>query len=81
LAKEVLTNPLTRREEEILLLVAQGHSNKTIAETLNLSEKTVRNHVTHLLKKLEKKRRTELVRYAWKTGLISKSQEPLQGDL
>ena len=73
-------SPLTRREKEILLLVAQGLSNKAIAETLFLSQKTVRNHITHILEKLELTRRTELARYAWEMGLMRQGQEPPKGD-
>jgi len=50
--REIPASPLTSREKEILLLVAQGHSNKAVAEMLWLSEKTVRNHITHILGKL-----------------------------
>ena len=62
--REIPTSPLTSREKEISLLVAQGHSNKTIAKMLWLSEKTVRNHITHILSKLRLQRRAQLVRYA-----------------
>ena len=43
---------LTKREKEVLLLLAQGHDNKAIAETLFLSEQTVRNHVSQIYSKI-----------------------------
>ncbi len=72
--REILASSLTSREKEILLLVAQGHPNKTIAKMLWLSEKTVRNHITHILSKLHLKRRAQLVRYAWQNGWIDKDE-------
>lgn len=73
--REIAASPLTPREKEIVLWVAQGHPNKTIAEKLCLSEKTVRNHITHILKKLEFRRRTQLVCYAWQMNWIAKSEQ------
>jgi DNA-binding CsgD family transcriptional regulator len=66
---------LTRREREILLLVAEGHRNDDIAEKLCLSEKTVRNHITHILAKLGLRTRAELIAYAWRNALIKPGQE------
>lgn len=57
---------LTQRESEILYLVAQGHSNKEIAETIHLSEGTVRNFISAILSKLELRDRTQLAVYYWK---------------
>lgn len=57
---------LTPREIEILQLIAEGLTNKTIAEKLCLSPYTVKNHVHHILEKLEVKRRSEAVEYACK---------------
>jgi DNA-binding NarL/FixJ family response regulator len=57
---------LSRRELEVLLLVSQGKSNREIAEGLSLSEKTVRNHVSNLLSKLNMSNRIELATYAVK---------------
>ncbi len=57
---------LTQREDEILYLVAQGHSNKEIAETLYLSVGTIRNIISEILSKLELRDRTQLAVYYWK---------------
>jgi two-component system, NarL family, response regulator LiaR len=57
---------LTQREIEILYLVAQGNSNKEIAETIHLSEGTVRNFISSLLSKLELRDRTQLAVYYWR---------------
>ena len=56
---------LTPREMEILQLIADGHSNKGIAEALSLSIYTVKNHVHHILDKLQVKRRAEAVEHAY----------------
>ncbi|MEU6038412.1 response regulator transcription factor [Actinomadura sp. NPDC047616] len=61
---------LSPREEEILKLVAEGHSSKEIADTLVISVKTVERHRANILAKLGMKDRLELVRYAIRTGLI-----------
>ena len=55
---------LSQRELEVLFLVSQGKSNPEIGQELGLSEKTVRNHVSNLLEKLEKSNRIELATYA-----------------
>lgn len=55
---------LTEREREVLMLVARGYTNKQIAETLTVSEKTARNHVSHILEKLGLARRSEAAAYA-----------------
>lgn len=57
---------LTQREIEILYLVAQGNSNKEIADTVHLSEGTVRNCISTLLSKLELRDRTQLAVYYWR---------------
>lgn len=54
---------LSERERDILVLMAEGRSNREIATHLHLSEKTVKNHITHLLAKLGVQRRTEAVRF------------------
>lgn len=62
--------PLTLREREVLKLIAEAFTNKGIAETLHLSEKTVESHRANLMRKLEMRDRVELVRYAIRRGLI-----------
>jgi len=61
---------LTEREREVLALVARGYTNKQIAETLYVSEKTARNHVSHILEKLGLARRSEAAAYAVEHKLV-----------
>ena len=61
---------LTEREREVLALVARGYTNKQIAETLFVSEKTARNHVSHILEKLGLARRSEAAAYAVEHRLV-----------
>ncbi|WP_019070726.1 response regulator transcription factor [Streptomyces hokutonensis] len=61
---------LTAREEEVLKLVAEGHSSKEIAEMLFISINTVHRHRENLLHKLGLRDRLELTRYAIRAGLI-----------
>ncbi len=61
---------LTDREIEVLKLVAEGRSNQEIADMLCLSVKTVTGHRTNIMEKLDIHSRTELVKYAIRTGLI-----------
>jgi DNA-binding NarL/FixJ family response regulator len=65
-----VTKAITDREEEILKLVAEGHSSKEIAGMLVISVKTVERHRANLLQKLGLKDRLELTRYAIRSGLI-----------
>ncbi|MBB5158453.1 response regulator [Saccharopolyspora phatthalungensis] len=67
---EPAAKAITRREEEILKLVAEGHSSKEIADLLVISIKTVERHRANLLQKLGLRDRLELTRYAIRTGLI-----------
>jgi DNA-binding NarL/FixJ family response regulator len=61
---------LTAREEEVLKLVAEGHSSKEIAEALFISPKTVERHRANMLHKLGLRDRLDLTRYAIRAGLI-----------
>jgi NarL family two-component system response regulator LiaR len=61
--------PLTEREVEVLKLVAQGQPNQEIAETLVISERTVRTHVSNILSKLHLANRTQAALYALREGL------------
>jgi DNA-binding NarL/FixJ family response regulator len=60
---------LTRRETEVLKLVAKGYTYREIADKLFISVKTVQNHVQNILTKLQLSKRYELMRYAIKRGL------------
>lgn len=62
---------LTPREIEVIKLLARGYSNKEIAQTLNISEKTVHSHVGAILSKLRVPSRTQAALYAIRTGLVS----------
>lgn len=72
--QEVVPNvevePLTTREQEVLQLLAQGASNKTVAKELNISESTAKFHTSAILGKLGVKSRTEAVVRAAQLGLI-----------
>lgn len=61
--------PLTEREREVLMLLAQGATNKEIAERLVLTEGTVKNHVSSLLGKLQAENRTQAADIARRYGL------------
>ena len=63
-------DPLSGREKEVLRLVADGHTNKEIAEALFISEHTARNHVAHILSKLGLSRRAGAAAYAVRLGLL-----------
>ncbi|GIO37447.1 DNA-binding response regulator [Paenibacillus antibioticophila] len=65
------TETLTLREKEILTKVADGMTNKEIAEKLVISEHTVKNHLKNILQKLQVQNRVQLTRYALEQGLIS----------
>ena len=64
-------NPLTRRETEVLKLMAEGKSNKMIGEHLFISEKTVKNHVSSILQKMEVDDRTQAVINSIKNGWVT----------
>jgi two-component system, NarL family, response regulator NreC len=64
------SNPLTRREVEVLRLLARGNTNRQIAELLSLSMRTVENHRANLMGKLGLVSRVELVNYAESHGLL-----------
>jgi DNA-binding NarL/FixJ family response regulator len=61
---------LTDRECEILMLVAEGHSNKVIGQQLSVSENTVKYHVKKILQKLNVQNRTEAVASALRLGML-----------
>jgi two-component system, NarL family, response regulator LiaR len=61
---------LSKRELEVLRLIAKGLSNATIGEALFISEKTVKSHVGNILSKLNLTDRTQAAVYAWRRGLV-----------
>lgn len=65
------SSPLTKREAEVLRLMAEGRSNKSIGEYLYISEKTVKNHVSSILQKMEVDDRTQAVIIAIKNGWVT----------
>lgn len=66
---------VTPREREVLYWLSHGLSNKEISERMILSEKTIKNHVSHILKKLELADRTKAAALAWREGLPQISEE------
>ena len=64
------TDPLTPREQEIVKLIAEAHTNEQIAELLSISKKTVERHRANILEKLGMSDRVELTRYAIRRGLV-----------
>lgn len=69
-SSEVLPDPLSEREIELLRLIASGSNNKEIAEALFITEGTVKNHITHILGKLGVRDRTQAALKAKELGLI-----------
>jgi NarL family two-component system response regulator LiaR len=70
---------LTDREITVLKLVAQGYSNRDIANELTVSEATVRTHVSHILAKLELSSRTQAALYALRRGIVSLYEDQPEG--
>jgi DNA-binding NarL/FixJ family response regulator len=65
---------LTAREQQVLRLIAEGHSSKKIAQNLRISHKTVENHRANIMSKLDLHSTVDLVRYAAKYGIIDLQQ-------
>jgi len=61
---------LTGREYEILILIAEGLSNREIADNLAISESTVENHIHNIYGKLDISKRTQAVALAYQTGIM-----------
>ncbi len=72
-----VAEPLTDREVEVLKALARGESNKQIADTLVVSEKTVKAHVSNILGKLNLQSRTQAVLYALRHGMVLIEDIPL----
>ena len=73
--KEVVLAALTALEKQIVILVAQGYTNREVAEKLCLAEQTVRNYVCAIYEKVGVKNRAGLTSYAWQQGWIDSAQE------
>ncbi len=73
---ELTPEPLSERELDVLRLVAQGCSNRSIADKLVISEVTVRTHVSSILGKLHLASRTQAALYALREGLASLEDVP-----
>lgn len=69
-SKRLSLSILTRREEEVLKLVAEGLTNKEIGEYLFISHRTVDTHRTNLMRKLNINNAAGLIRFAFKSGII-----------
>ena len=69
-AHDAIFSPLTSREVEVLDCLARGQSNKEIAGQLGISDQTVKNHITSILRKLQVNDRTQAVIYALRHGWI-----------
>ncbi|MBL8151434.1 MAG: response regulator transcription factor [Blastocatellia bacterium] len=68
--KKTLLTELSKREIEVLRLIAEGITNAEIADKLFISEKTVKSHVSNILSKLHLSDRTQAAVYAWRTGIV-----------
>jgi NarL family two-component system response regulator LiaR len=73
--KPLSPDPLTKREVDVLQVLAKGKSNRDIAEVLSISETTVRTHVSNILGKLHLASRTEAALYALKEGMANLDNE------
>ncbi len=69
--EEKVKSSLTRREVEVLKLITNGLLNREIAKTLNISEKTVKNHVSNIFKKIDVNDRTQAAVYAIKNNIVT----------
>ena len=69
---------LTNREREVLQLIAEGDTNQRIANELVISVKTVEAHKAHIMRKLNARNRTDLIRYAIRNGLVSLESPDLE---
>jgi len=79
-AMETLATPLTARELEVLGYAARGYINKQIAYQLGVSEQTIKNHMTSILRKLDANDRTQAVvlalHYGWISSQVKQAPEP-----
>ncbi len=75
-AMEAVAAPLTRRETQILNYIAEGNSNKQIAYILEISEQTIKNHVSSILRKLNANDRAHAVALAMRNGWLLAEEKP-----
>lgn len=68
--KKSMIDALTKRELEILKLISKGMLNKEIASQLNISERTVKNHISNIFKKIDVSDRTQAAVFAIKNGVV-----------
>lgn len=68
--QETPIEPLTKREQEVVVLLAQGQSNREIAQSLVVAEGTIKNHVSNILGKLQAENRTQAANIARRYGLV-----------
>ena len=73
--KPLSPDPLTKREIEVLQVLAKGKSNRSIGAELSISETTVRTHVSNILSKLHLASRTEAALYALKEGMANLEED------
>ena len=67
----VLVEKLTRRQHEVLILLARGFSTREIADSLSISQHTARNHIQQIIQKFQVNNRLEAVAFALKNGLLN----------
>jgi DNA-binding NarL/FixJ family response regulator len=67
----VKNGQLTKREEQILIMIANGQSNKDISRQLSIEVSTVENHIHHIYQKLNLSSRSQATAFAYKHGLIT----------
>ncbi|GAB4459804.1 MAG: response regulator transcription factor [Armatimonadaceae bacterium] len=70
---QTLFDELTEREREVLQLLAEGKSNVEIADSLFISEKTVKSHVSNILSKLHLEQRAQAIALAWREGFMKQN--------
>ena len=75
--EEIAVDPLTKREQEVLALVAEGYANKQIGVELGIAERTVVNHITHTIGKLGASDRTHAVVTAIRMGWLDVKKQPV----
>ena len=83
-AEVLMPSPITRRETEILDHIARGYVNKQVAVKLGISEQTIKNHMTSILRKLEVNDRTQAVvlamHYGWISSRVGEPSESTASD-